>query len=156
MENQHRPLSLLGVSLKKLLAGFVFIAILSIVIEPTDIISFFNQALSTVQPGKTDQNQHDQRDTHIDATPEMISTAIKELRADRMREYETSESSSPTDRFFYVIEIVDGGDLEASSITIEPELVTIISQSGIKTVLPRTAIRKINRYKLPDITRAAE
>ncbi len=156
MENQHRPLSLLGVSLKKLLAGFVFLSILIVVIKPTDITSFLNQTLSTIQPEKADRNQYDQRDTHIDATPEMISAAIQELRADRMRKYETSESSSPTDRFFYVIELLDGGDLEATSVTIEPDLVTIISESGIKTVVSRTAIKKINRYKLPDTTRATE
>lgn len=156
MENQHPPLSLFGVSLKKLLAGIVFFSILVVVINPPDITSFFSQALTTIQSEITDQNRTDQQDTHINATSEMISTAMQELRADRMREYETGESSSPTDRFFYLIELHDGGDLEASAITIEAELVTIISQSGIKTVLPRTAIRKINRYKLPDITPAAE
>ena len=156
MEDRHRPLSLFGVSLKKLLAAFVFLSILVVAINPYDITSFFSRALTTVGQKKTGQNHDNQRDTHITATPEMISAAMKELRTDRRREYETGEGSSPTDRFFYVIELHDGGDLEAAAITIEPDLVTIMSQSGIKTVLPRTAIKKVNRYKLPDITSAPE
>ncbi len=156
MEVNHRPLSLLGVSLKKLLAAFVFLSILVVAINPYDITSFFSRALTTVGQKKTGQNHDYLGDTHITATPEMISAAMKELRADRVREYETGEGSSPPARFFYVIELHDGGDLEATAITIEPDLVTIMSQSGIKTVLPRTAIKKVNRYRLPDITSAPE
>ena len=156
MEVKHRPLSLFGVSLKKLLAAFAFLSILVVAVKPIDIRSFFSQALTTVGQKKTGQKHYYPEDTHITATPEMISAAMTELRADRMREYETAESSSPTDRFFYVIELHDGGDLEATAITIEPDLVTIMSQGGIKTVLPRTAIKKVNRYKLPDLPPAPE
>ena len=156
MDVKHRPLSLFGVSLKKLLAALVFLSILAVAIRPTDITSFFSKLLTPGGQKNTGQNQYHQQDTHITATPEMISAAQKELHAERMREYETAENSSPTDRFFYVIELHDGGDLEAAAITIEPDLVTIMSQSGIKTVIPRASVKKVNRYKLPDLPPAPQ
>jgi hypothetical protein len=149
MENYHRPLSLFGIPLKKLLAGIIFFSVLLAAINPSELKSFFKR-VTTNQIDS--ENSHPEQDaSHIIATDEMISKAIKELSGNRIQTYEQPGSNSSTDRLFYVIELHDGGDLQASSVLIEPDLVTVISQSGIKTILPRTTIKKISRYTLPDI-----
>ncbi|MEE4165022.1 MAG: hypothetical protein V2I35_03415 [Desulfocapsaceae bacterium] len=150
MENHHRPLSLFGMPLKKLFAGIIFFSVLLAAINPSELKSLFTR-VTTVQinseNGRTEQDA-----SHIIATEEMISEAIKELKGNRIQTYEQPDGNSPTDRFFYAIELHDGGALQASSVSIEPDLVTVISQSGIKTILHRATIKKISRYKLPDIT----
>ena len=55
----------------------------------------------------------------------------------------------PTDRFFYVVELISGGDLEGTELTIEPDHVILVSEGGTETTIDRTMVRKIHRFKLP-------
>lgn len=147
MQRQNPPLTLFGISVKGLIAALVFLVTLLVVFDQIDITSMLSDTISLSQ--KKDANRPGQ-EADIVATPEMISKAMNEVRADKKRALEKIETASPTDRFFYIVELSNGGDIEASDVTIEPESVTVFSPSGIETVIPRTTIKKIRRYKLPD------
>ena len=149
MQRHNQPFTLFGISLKGIITTLVFLVTLFVVFDQLDMKSMFSETISTIQKKQNDETQPGQEDTLV-ATPEMVSKAISEIRASKKRDHEQTDTVSPTDRFFYIVELYNGGDIEASDVTIEPELVTIISKSGIETVIPRTTIKKIRRYKLPD------
>ena len=147
MQRQSPPLTLFGISMKGLITILVFLVTLLAVFNQIDITSMLSETMSLTE--KKDDN-HSGQEADIVATPEMISKAMNEVRAGKKRALEKTDTVSPADRFFYIVELNSGGDIEASEVTIEPQSVTIFSQSGIETVIPRTAIKKIRRYKLPD------
>jgi hypothetical protein len=149
MQRHNQPVTLFGISLKGLITALVFLVTLFVVFDQVDMKSMFSETISSIQKKQNDDNQPGHEDTLV-ATPEMVSKAISEIRASKKHDHEKTDTVSPTDRFFYIVELYNGGDIEASDVTIEPELVTIISKSGIETVIPRTTIKKIRRYKLPD------
>ncbi len=149
MQRHNQPFTLFGISLKGIITTLVFLVTLFVVFDQLDMKSMFSETISTIQKKQNDETQPGQEDTIV-ATPKMVSKAISEIRASKKRDHEQTDTVSPTDRFFYIVELYNGGDIEASDVTIEPELVTIISKSGIETVIPRTTIKKIRRYKLPD------
>ncbi len=151
MPRHNPPLTIFGISVKGLVSTLVFMATLLVVFNQIDITSMLSDTISLTQ--KKDDN-HPGQEADIVATPEMISEAMNEIRAGKKLALEKIETVSPTDRFFYIVELYNGGDIEASDLTIEPESVTIFSPSGIETVVPRTAIKKIRRYKLADPAQA--
>ncbi len=149
MERQNAPITLFGIPLKGMITALFFLVTLFLVFDPFEFKTMFSEKISLVQKEQGVGNQSE-KDNTIVATPEMISKAMNEIRANKILDYEQTDNVSPTDRFFYIVELHNGGDIEASDVTIEPELVTIVSRSGIQTVIARSTIKKIRRYKLPD------
>lgn len=149
METQNRQFSLFGIPLKLIITCSIFIAFLTIIVDPGEFTSFFDEHMIT---GSSQHRGEDtnQKSKDIVATPDMVSEAINKIKAEKGREVEQSENISPTQRYFYIVELDNGGDIEASDVTIDPNLVTITSTSGIETVIARTAIKDIRRYRLPD------
>jgi hypothetical protein len=148
MERQNAPITLFGIPLKGMITTLFFLLTLFVVFDPLKFKTMFSEKISLVQKEQRGENQSE-NDNTIVATPEMISKAMSDIRTNKILDYEQTDNVSPTDRFFYIIELHNGGDIEASDVTIEPELVTIVSQSGIQTVIARSTIKKIRRYKLP-------
>lgn len=149
MERHNQPITVVGVPLKGIITTLVFLTLLFAVFDPFDFQSTISDVVSSSQEKEQDADQSRQ-ENNIVATPEMISKAANEIRAEKIADYERSENVSPTDQFFYIVELSNGGDIEASDVTIEPDRVTIVSRSGIETIIPRTTIKNIRRYKLPD------
>jgi len=151
MEQHNQPITLFGVSLKGIITALVFLTILFAALDPLDLKTVITEMVSSNRDQGQDASPPRQQGTIV-ATPEMISKAADEITAKRISDYEKTDSASPKDRFFYIVELVNGGDIDATDVTIEPEIVTIVSRSGIQTVVSRTAIKNIRRYKLPDVT----
>jgi len=149
MERQNPPITLFGIPLKGMITTLFFLVTLFVVVDPLDFKTMFSDKISLVQKEQHGEYQSE-KDNTIVATPEMISKAMNEIRTNKILDYEQTDNVSPTDRFFYIVELHNGGDIEASDVTIEPDLVTIVSRSGIQTVIARSTIKKIRRYKLPD------
>lgn len=151
MKTQNQHITIFGVSLRGIIVTIIFLMVIFVVIDPLEMRSDISNKL----PGLTnylEPDDHDSRkDSHIDATPEMVSEAMRELRNAKALEHESTTNDLPTDRFFYIVELHNGGDIEASEAKIESESVTIISTSGIETVLPRSSVKDVRRYKLPAI-----
>ena len=151
MKHQNQPITILGVSLKAIVVISVFIALLTIVFSPVDFRSLSDHYLKLNQVTGSNEKEDLPRNTHIEATPNMIADAIKEIQYEKKQEIEQTSNITKTARYYYVVELQSGGDLEASNVQISPESVTIISQQGITTVLPRSSVTDVRRYRLPDI-----
>jgi len=149
MERQNAPITLFGISLKGMITTLFFLVTLFVVFDPFEFKTMLSEKISLVQKEQRGGNQSEMDNTIV-ATPEMISKAMNEIRTNKIPDYEQTDNVSPTDQFFYIVELHNGGDIEASDVTIEPDLVTIVSRSGIQTVIARSTIKKIRRYKLPD------
>ncbi|MBE0584081.1 MAG: hypothetical protein IH612_10030 [Desulfofustis sp.] len=149
MTEPAQPVTVFGIPAKPL----VFFATIAIIVL-TDVdyhrITETYEQLSTNRntPAMPDQSTADTpRD--IVVTPEMVDRARREIETTRQAERERGDSPTPADRFYYIIELHSGGDLESVEMTIHPDQVILVSASGVKTVIPRQAIKRINRIKLP-------
>jgi hypothetical protein len=146
MNDTHKPpRTILGIPLKALLVVIILLLGLFAVfdrLDVNDIVAPFRPAVDTA-----DENQRG-ASKNIVATPEMIKQATRELQGEKLKNLESTENSLPTDRFFYVVELLNGKDLEAVELTIKPDSVTIISAGGIKTTIARAAVKEIKRFKL--------
>ena len=149
MARKNRPFTILGIPIKATVVTVVFIIILAAAIDPFELISPLEEL--TKAPPSDHSSFDETEDVHIEATPEMISKAIKELKNNKRQEYEVLEEDLNA-RYYYIVELQNGGDLEASDVLIKPDAITIISQTGIETTMPRNAIKDIRRYRLPDVT----
>ena len=151
MKHQNQPITILGVSLKAIVVISVFLALLTIVFSPIDFHSLSDHYLKLNQFTGGNEIEDLPRNTHIEATPDMIADAIKELKNEKKQEIEQPSTTANTARYYYIVELQSGGDLEASDVQISPDSVTIISQQGITTVLPRSSVTDVRRFRLPDI-----
>ena len=151
MKTQNQPITIFGVSLKGIIVTIFFLMVIFVVIDPLEMRSDISNKLPGLTNYLEPDNHDSKQDSHIDATPEMVSEAMRELRNAKALEHESTTNDQPTDRFFYIVELHNGGDIEASEAKIESESVTIISTSGIETVLPRSSVKDVRRYKLPAI-----
>lgn len=145
------PLSIFGIRIKTILIVLLFITMVLVAVNRSEIESLLhNLGISELQ--KTERSEDTgtiSEDSHIVVDQEMLSKAMQEVHVEKLTELESQDSTTPTDRFFYVLEIVNGGDLEGIDLTIEPDYVTIVSEGGTKTTIKRTMVRKIHRFKLP-------
>lgn len=142
------PAAIFGIRIKSILVFAVFLATLLAVINREEILSLINPDNSTEQTNSDQAKQvGEEQDFVIDQ--EMLSNAMKEVKADKLAELESDDGAIPTDRFFYIVELVSGGDLEGIDLTIEPDHVILISQGGTSTTIKRTEITNIQRHKLP-------
>lgn len=151
-ENHHPPLSIFGVPVKPLVIIIIFLVSLLVVFDRFDVDLFENTLISTEQAEDTSNAPVTGSDSReIVATPEMIAKATKELTAKKLEQIESSTSPMPEDRFYYIIDLKSGGDLEALDVIIKPDSVTISSSNGISTTIPRDSIQEIRRFKLPPV-----
>ena len=148
--NQRKkpPLAIFGLPLKAILVVLVFLVVLLSLFNPLE----FEQSLQDVvkKAGQQSGNTFppaEEPDNEIKATPEMISKAAREVQEKRVKEFE-SEQQTPAKVNYYLINLADGGSIEAESVSIKPDLVSVITAQGIETVIPRKDIRNIIRLKL--------
>lgn len=153
MIEEHRPpISIFGIRLKPLIVFIIFLFSLLIVFDSLDFKRFVSDYRPFPPSEKaTEKITPDQNINDIVATPEMISKAMKEIQLEKVQQIETKENVLPEDRFFYIVELTTGGNLEAMDVVMEPDEVIILSSSGIRTVIPRNSVKKISRFKLPPL-----
>ena len=150
MARKNRPFTILGIPIKATVVTVVFVIILAAAIDPFELISPLKEI--TKETITDSPSLRDTENAHIEATPEMISKAIIELENKKRQAHEVIEENDLNARYYYIIELHNGGDLEATDVLIKPDIITIISQTGIETTMPRSAIKDIRRYRLPDAT----
>lgn len=151
-ENHTSPRSIFGVPVKPLIIILIFLISLLIVFDRFDVNLFLSKTISKKTSEETpSQSETGSADREILATPEMIAKATKEVTAKKLEQIESSQSSMAEGRFFYIIDLKSGGDLEAMDVIIKPDRVTISSSNGISTTIPRDSIKDIRRFKLPPI-----
>lgn len=152
MKNSESPShSIFGVRVKTIVVVLLFFTILLVVVNRSEIESLWQtttlEKVKESVPSTMDSVQPDA--PHIEVDQEMLSKAMQEVQVEKLSQIESQNSSTPTDRFFYVVELVSGGDLEGIDLVIEPDQVILVSEGGTETTIFRSAIKKINRYKLP-------
>ncbi len=145
------PITIFGIKIKAILMVLLIGAIVLVAVNRSEIESLLQRRPSaeraqTDQAGGTDGEAEER---HLVVDQEMLTRAMQEVQVEKLNEIESGDSSVPTDRFFFVVELVSGGDLEGIDLTIEPDSVTLVSEGGTETTIPRTSVRKINRFKLP-------
>lgn len=152
MKNSESPShSIFGIRVKSIVVVLLFLTILLVVVNRSEIESLWQAtSLEKVKESVPAIKNTVQPDTpHLEVDQDMLSKAMQEVQVEKLSQIESQNSSIPTDRFFYVVELVSGGDLEGIDLVIEPDQVILVSEGGTKTTLSRSAINKIHRYKLP-------
>ena len=144
------PRSIFGVRIKTILVLVLFSVIVLAAVNRSELESL----LKSIPIGEHQQNVADGTNEnadgdHLVVDQEMLARAMQEVQVEKLTELESGDSAIPTDRFFYVVELVSGGDLEGTELTIEPDRVTLVSEGGTKTTIERTMVSKIHRFKLP-------
>ena len=144
------PRSIFGIRIKTILVLVLFSIIVLAAVNRSELESL----LKSIPIGEQQQNGADginenADSNHLEVDQEMLARAMQEVQVDKLTELESGDSTIPTDRFFYVVELVSGGDLEGTELTIEPDQVTLVSKGGTKTTIERTMVSKIHRFKLP-------
>jgi hypothetical protein len=146
--DQKQPYAVFGVRIKTIVVLVLFGCLLLLAIDFSDISRhaerFYGDHVTTEQNSSMVLPGED-----IVVDQEELSEAMQQVYLQKLAEIEQAESSEPTDRFFYIIEIVGGSDLEAVDITIEPDQVIMLSAGGTETTINRKLVKKIHRIKLP-------
>ena len=151
-KNDSGPLAIFGIRIKTIVVLFVFGALLLVAINRSEIMSLLKSpGIVTEQSGSMIDQAEDQAtgQNHLVVDQEMLTRAMREVQVEKLAELESKDSAAPTDRFFYVVELASGGDLEGVDLTIEPDQVILISAGGTKTEIDSSLVEKIHRYKLP-------
>ncbi len=152
MKNERSaPLSIFGIRIKAIIILMLFLAVLLVVVNRAEIESLLSSSgKDQQQKAGTFQEADEQADgKHIVVDQEMLSRAMQEVQVEKLTELESQDSTIPTDRFFYVVELVGGSDLEGIDLTIEPDYLTLVSENGTETTIKRTMVSRIQRFKLP-------
>ena len=145
-QDQKAPLfTAFGIPLKPLIVLIFFLGILLIVFGPIDVKKFVPH-----KPNTSSTEQHHREDKpqtrttpEIIATPEMIQNVFEKLKNEKRTEIESAAEKTDDTNLHYILWFNNGGSVEASSIKIKPDLVTIIAENGIEMVVARSSIRKI-------------
>ena len=129
-------------------------ALLLIVINRSEIDSLLqmtgiNRSLSP--PAGIESVDKAQSSGDIVVDRQMLEGAMQSVQLEKLAELESRDPTTPTNRFFYIVELHSGGDLEGVDLTIEPDQVTLVSAGGTETTIARTAIKDIKRFKLPPL-----
>jgi len=139
------PAAIFGIRIKTLVIVLVFLAALLLAMNRSEIVSLFNADTFIRQQEPTPGSAP--REIVVDE--KMLSAAMQEVQAQKLAEMEAGDGSIPTDRFFFIVELVSGGDLEGVELTIEPDHVILVSEGGTSTTIKRTDVQEIHRHKLP-------
>ncbi len=152
MNNEDSPPhSIFGIRIKTILMLVLISVIVLVAVNRSEIESLL-QSLPIGEQQNTEvaDEMIDKGDgNHLVVDQEMLARAMQEVQVEKLTEIESEDSTIPTDRFFYVVELVSGGDLEGIELTIDPDYVTLVSEGGTKTTIDRTMVSKIQRFKLP-------
>ncbi|MGI9537642.1 MAG: hypothetical protein ACR2PB_11265 [Desulfocapsaceae bacterium] len=152
MKNEESaPLSIFGIRIKSIILVMLFLGLLLVVVNRSEIESLVSSSERILQLKTDASRQTDKQadDNHLVVDQEMLSRAMQEVQVEKLTELESQDSTIPTDRFFYVVELVSGGDLEGVDLTIEPDHLTLVSEGGTETIIKRAMVSKIHRFKLP-------
>lgn len=150
-KEESAPLALFGIRIKTLITLLLFIAIVLAAVNRNELASLLTSLKNAAQQ-ETDislEKANKTEENHLIVDQEMLSKAMQEVQVQKVMEFEAGDSTIPTDRFFYVVELVSGGDLEGIELTIEPDAVILVSEGGTETTIERTMVSKIHRFKLP-------
>jgi hypothetical protein len=152
MNNEHKqPRAVFGVRIKTIVTLALFGCLLFLVIDVSDISRYAERFYGDYQASDQSSNLPlPSEDIIVDQ--EELSEAMQQVYLQKLAEIEQAKGSEPTDRFFYIIEIIGGSDLEAVDITIEPDQVIMLSAGGTETTVNRSLVKKIHRIKLPPST----
>lgn len=145
------PRSIFGIRIKTILVLLLFCIIVLAAINRSEIESLLQSLpIGEQQQTKVADGTDDNADVnHLIVDQEMLAKAMQEVQVEKLTTLESGDSTKPTDRFFYIVELVSGGDLEGVELTIEPDSVTLISEGGTTTTIKRAMVSKIHRFKLP-------
>lgn len=148
MTEPATPLTIFGIPLKPLV---FFGTVLLVVLADFDerIGEIRDRPTPIAEDRRKPSPPADLSPKDIVATPEMIARAQRQIDAARLAELETSATATPADRFFYIVELHSGGDLESFDLTIRPDEFILHSATGVRTAIPREAVKRIHRIKLP-------
>ena len=152
MNNEDSPpRSIFGIRIKNILVLMLISIIVLAAVNRSEIESLLKSLpVGEQQKSKVADEMNENADSnHLVVDQEMLARAMQEVQVEKLAELESGDSSIPTDRFFYVVELVSGGDLEGIELTIEPDYVILVSDGGTKTTIERTMVSKIHRFKLP-------
>jgi hypothetical protein len=146
-----RPRSIFGIRIKTILILVMFSTIVLAAVNRSEIESLLKSLpIDEIQKSEvTDGIKENAENNHLVVDQEMLARAMQEVQVEKLTELESGDSTIPTDRFFYVVELASGGDLEGIELTIEPDYVILVSEGGTKTTIERTMVSKIHRFKLP-------
>jgi hypothetical protein len=146
-EQYSAPLSIFGIKLKAIIIFLLFLILLFFAVDRSDIENLLQTTgIKESEPAPASAPEHT-NDVVVDQ--EMLAKAMQDVQIEKLAQLENGESSVPTDRFFYIIELDSGSSLEAVDITVEPDYVIMLSQGGTQTTIKRTSVTKIHRIKLP-------
>ncbi len=153
--DESGPRAIFGVRIKTIVILLIFSALLLIAVNRKE----FETLLQMTGIGKSPQfssgpDTTDQKNTenHIVVDQQMLDKAMQEVQLEQLTRIESEQAATPTDRFFYIVELNGGSDLEGVELIIEPDYVTIVSDGGTRTTIKRAMIREIKRFKLPPST----
>jgi hypothetical protein len=149
MHKSTPPLSVAGIPLKPLVFIGIVLLIVLADIRCARIGDIGTRLIFDSIDRRTPSTPADLTPNDIVATPEMITRAQLGIIAARIAEQENSATADPDDRFFYIVELHSGGDLESFDLTIRPDEIILHSAAGIRTVIPRESVKQIHRIKLP-------
>jgi len=145
--NSEGPAAIFGLHIRHIFGVIIFLIILLAVVNVSEITRFFKVERLIGQPAPERSVQSGEpRDIVVDE--EMLSKAMREVQRAKLEEMEEGDGSIPTDRFFYVVELIGGSDLEGVDLTIEADHVILVSEGGTRTTIKRTDVKDIQRYKL--------
>jgi hypothetical protein len=149
MTEPAQPVTVFGIPIKPVLFFAVIAGIVLTDIDYHRIIESSGKLTFTEQQGTDSGQSSTGMPRDIVATPEMIARARQKIEAARRHERENALHPGAADRFYYIVELYSGGDLESAELTIHPDRVFLTSASGIKTVIDRRSVKNIHRIKLP-------
>jgi len=151
-QDETGPRTIFGVRIKTIVILLVFSGLLLIAVNRTEIESLLQKTgidksleLSSTADSTAPQSQGN--DIVVDQ--KMLEEAMREVQVERLSRIESGSTATVTDRFFYIVELHGGSDLEGIDLVIEPDYVTIVSKGGTETTIERTMVKEIKRFKLP-------
>lgn len=151
-KDESGPRSVFGIRVKTVAIFLIFSAVLLVAINHSEIESLLDKSgidKSLSLPGRTDSIDQQKQENHIVVDQKMLDEAIKEVQLEQLSKIESGDGATPTDRFFYIIELHGGSDLEGVDLVIDPDYVSIVSEGGTKTTIARTTVKEIKRFRLP-------
>ena len=148
------PRALFGIRIKTIIIVTACSALLLIAINRSEIDSLLQMTgldKTLMPPAGINPITDSEKSGDIVVDQQMLEEAMQSVQLEKLAELESRDSTIPTNRFFYIVELHSGGDLEGVDLTIEPDLVILVSEGGTETAIARTAIKDIKRFKLPPL-----
>lgn len=146
------PRTIFGVRVKTIVIFLIFSALLLIAISRSELEALFKMSeidKSLKTSSGSDSTDQLSPDNDIVVDQKMLDEAMREVQVEKLNRIESGDAAVPTDRFFYIVELHGGSDLEGVELIIEPDYVTIVSGGGTQTTIERALVKDIKRFKLP-------